>query len=203
MVMTSARVVLAPPCAEWQDGVVAVTGHDNGLVYLWKKQRTCETGADGKEVVGRHLVPIQLTKTHRAAITTLRLCPLVFSKSKEIVDRSFRDAGNQDLLVGDEDGFVSRWSALRLDQVPQPDLATLFGSKYAYRDIGPAAVANTASGGGGMSFTGPGLLKYFSGGANTTSTSVPSGHYETASVLAAKVQEIEECTKEETSEEYF
>lgn len=30
------KVVVAPPCADWQDGVVAVTGHRDGYVLLWK-----------------------------------------------------------------------------------------------------------------------------------------------------------------------
>ena len=32
------RVVIAPPTADWQDGVVAVTGHETGLIFLWKMQ---------------------------------------------------------------------------------------------------------------------------------------------------------------------
>ncbi|CAM9129947.1 unnamed protein product, partial [Ectocarpus fasciculatus] len=29
------RVVVAPSCADWQDGVVAVTGHEGGYIFLW------------------------------------------------------------------------------------------------------------------------------------------------------------------------
>ena len=34
--MPRARVVLAPPCAEWLPGVEVITGHDHGHIYLWK-----------------------------------------------------------------------------------------------------------------------------------------------------------------------
>ena len=34
--MPRARVVLAPPCAEWLPGVEVITGHDHGHIYIWK-----------------------------------------------------------------------------------------------------------------------------------------------------------------------
>lgn len=30
------RVVLAVPCGDWQEGVVAVSGHESGNVYFWR-----------------------------------------------------------------------------------------------------------------------------------------------------------------------
>ena len=33
-----ARVVLAVPTADWQDGVVCVSGHESGFVHCWKVQ---------------------------------------------------------------------------------------------------------------------------------------------------------------------
>jgi len=35
-VSSAPKVVVASPAAEWQDGVVAVTGHAGGHVYLWR-----------------------------------------------------------------------------------------------------------------------------------------------------------------------
>jgi len=146
--MTPARVVLAPPCAEWQDGVVAVTGHDNGFIYLWKVKTNSvgghdeETGTHGKLV--RTLVPTAPVKTHRGNITSLRLCPTIFTKSKEIVERSFDDAGSLDLLVGDADGFVSRWTALRLEQLPQADLQNVL-SKHRANGTSSHATEHIAS----------------------------------------------------------
>lgn len=155
--ITPARVVLAPPCAEWQDGVVAVTGHENGFIYLWKVKTSIDRSNDKQGRLIRTLVPTAPAKTHRGDITSLRLCPTVFSKSKEIVERSFDDAGSLDLLVGDADGFVSRWTSLRLEQLPQTDLQNVL-QKHVIQNRGGAA-ENIASSLESISLSAPMLLR--------------------------------------------
>jgi len=153
--MTPARVVLAPPCADWQDGVVAVTGHNNGFIYLWKVKTSIQRGDDDRQSkLVRTLVPTAPAKTHRGDITSLRLCQTVFSKSKEIVERSFDDAGSLDLLVGDVDGFVSRWTSLRLEQLPQTDLQSVLQKHFEQK----SGNENIATGLENLSLAGPSVL---------------------------------------------
>jgi len=66
------------------------------------------------------------TRTHKASITTLKLCSTNSSiKSKEIISRSLEDNRYLDLFVGDNDGYISRWSALKLDQLTSFDLLSV------------------------------------------------------------------------------
>jgi hypothetical protein len=129
--MTPGRVVLAPPCAEWQDGVIAVTGHEQGYVYLWKLQ------IQRDDQVTRTLVPFPLTKTHRTDITSLRLCSNDFSnkRSKDLVTKCFDSYASFDLLVGDEVGYVSRWSPSTLDQLAPSDLHEIMNKHLPKRIV--------------------------------------------------------------------
>jgi len=129
--MTPGRVVLAPPCAEWQDGVIAVTGHEQGHVYLWKLQ------IQRDDQVTRTLVPFPLTKTHRTDITSLRLCSNDFSnkRSKDLVTKCFDSYASFDLLVGDEVGYVSRWSPSTLDQLAPSDLHEIMNKHLPKRIV--------------------------------------------------------------------
>lgn len=143
---TSPTCVLATPSADWQDGVVAVTGHAKGHVFLWRlrdkaptKEKLGEkvegTGSSGKPLrtlpsICRELyVCFTPTKTHKADITALRLSSIVqttaTAKAKELVNISYDDSRALDLLVGDAIGYVSRWTPLKLDQVPYADLQTM------------------------------------------------------------------------------
>jgi hypothetical protein len=66
------------------------------------------------------------TRTHKASITVLKLCSTNYTiKSKEIISRSLEDRRYLDLLVGDNDGYVSRWSTLKLDQLTSFDLLSI------------------------------------------------------------------------------
>ena len=138
--MTPGRVVLSPPCAEWQDGVVAVTGHEQGYVYLWK----LSVQRDKPEVT-RVLKPFPLTKTHRTNITSLRLCSNEFSnkRSKDLVTRCFDSYASLDLLVGDEVGYVSRWSPTTLEQLAPSDLHEIL-NKYLPKRSGEKITASIA-----------------------------------------------------------
>ena len=52
--IVTGRIVTAPGSADWQDGVVAVTGHDNGQIVLWRVKREIVTTA----VIDTESVPI-------------------------------------------------------------------------------------------------------------------------------------------------
>lgn len=145
--MTDGLLVLAPGCGDWQDGVVAVTAHREGNVFLWKLRSNVKTIPsyeaqnvridrikeedalipDFIDVVSRELyIANCVPKTHRADISCLKLCsPIVQSRIRDLVERSFDDGNSLDLLVGDVDGFVSRWAVQRLDQLPQSDIQSM------------------------------------------------------------------------------
>lgn len=169
---SSPRVVVATPMAEWQEGVVAVTGHEGGHVYLWRlrslsvpravsfaelypkdfdaahynreslswtKQRVSavqekddraekELLLEGVPMLTSQLyISSTLTKVHTTDITVMRLCSTgAANRTKDLVTKSFDDNRTAvDLLVGDADGFVSRWAPLRLDQLPNSDLHSI------------------------------------------------------------------------------
>jgi WD40 repeat protein len=131
------KIVLAPPCADWQDGVVAVTGHEGGFVYLWKIQTIEATSVDTlpsllvspldtevrpNSYVRRILVPYSTLRAHRADISVLRLCPWIVPKAKPFIPRSFEGENGAELVIGDVDGNVSRWEVGRLEQMSVQDL---------------------------------------------------------------------------------
>ena len=101
--------VLAVPTADWQRGLVAVTGHENGFVYIWKL-RVVRGRGEGASLT-RTLVPHALAKTHAADITLLKLCSTLFNKQRGAVQRAFDNANCCDLLVGDADGQLTRYRA--------------------------------------------------------------------------------------------
>ena len=164
------RVVVATATAEWQDGVVAVTGHEGGHVYLWRlrslpvareislaelypknydashynresrswTKRNVSVMQEKDDIVDRELLegmPMltsQLyisstpTKVHATDITVMRLCSTAATnRAKDLVTKSFDDRSAVDLLVGDADGYVSRWTPLRLDQLSNSDLHSI------------------------------------------------------------------------------
>ncbi|RYH28826.1 hypothetical protein EON65_10735 [archaeon] len=144
-VSAACTAMTAVPCGDWQDGVVAVTGHQDGSVHLWKldskllevpypdvpqaarsrSQETC--------TIRRLFIACTPERAHRSEITCLRLCgaassTAATSKSRDAICRAFGDSRSLDLLVGDQDGAVSRWTSLRLDQLSQPDLFSLLST---------------------------------------------------------------------------
>ena len=153
--------VVATDCPEWQNGVVAVTGHDNGKLCLWGLQNLSDdepgrsvaegeaaaaagaaggrggggggaggggrgigdnagdgsNGGEGEVDVGsntgttqgRQLRVMQILQgVHTAAITAVR------------VGREQRD-----LAVGDAMGRCSKWTSVRLDQLPEKEIMQL------------------------------------------------------------------------------
>ena len=115
-------IVLAVPCVGWKNGVVAVTGHARGNVHLWRMRGTSIHAETGESSIDRRLyVSYTLAKVHRGDITCLKLC-CSSGPQKSVYSLTSTSASNADLLVGDHDGFVSRWCSNRLDQLPQSDI---------------------------------------------------------------------------------
>ena len=162
-------VVLAAPCGQWQDGVVLITGHRDGYVYLWKlgkpQVESSEEGEDEECVldtshhhsttkqpltkealINRKVTAYKTTtnhskfrelyissipvKIHKANITVLKLCSATSNKAQEI-SKSAEESRCLELLVGDADGMVSRWTPLKLDQLSGNDLAQVLSSATA------------------------------------------------------------------------
>lgn len=126
--------LVATSCPEWQNGVVAITGHDNGKVCLWSMQALSSdidssirrstdealgtsiggtiSALIGQAPLGRQLKVMQILQqgVHVTPITAIR------------VGRDQRD-----IVVGDASGRLSRWSSVRLDSLTEKELAELFG----------------------------------------------------------------------------
>lgn len=117
MSMATPSVAIAVPSADWQNGVVAVTGHTDGQFFLWKVSNDQRRD---------FVVCISPTKVHRSELTCLRLCSTQqFSRTKDIVAKAFDDSRCMDLFCGDVDGYVSRWSPQKLDQFQNSELMNI------------------------------------------------------------------------------
>ena len=118
------KVVLAPPAGEWQeDAVLAVTGHETGHILLWKLTTVVgENEQCAGDIIQRNLVPFLLRQTHSAAITSIKLCPSTTSKSSSFILKAFDGENNYEMLVGDADGFISRWAPAKLDSMSPSEL---------------------------------------------------------------------------------
>jgi WD40 repeat protein len=129
----SGTVAVAPPCGEWQYSVMAVTGHQHGNVYLWKfeLQSSLTSGSSYTSRVGgsRKLSAVcLLDKVHSADISALRLCPAngtATQKNRGPIRKAYEESRHLDLLVGDAEGYLSRWSVARLEQLSQKELMSL------------------------------------------------------------------------------
>ncbi|KAG5181492.1 BEACH domain-containing protein [Tribonema minus] len=129
-------VAIATRCPHWQEGVVAVTGHDNGDVSLWGIQwsgaggggsggggsgGSSGSGAGCEEtgsIMARTSIPPRdlvcrrvLNGAHTRAVTCVRVCD-----------------DQRELLVGDAKGVVSRWQCLRLADMSQGELRELMAA---------------------------------------------------------------------------
>lgn len=148
-VVSAGSTMISVPCGDWQDGVIAVTGHRDGSIYLWKLSadlcaaaypmpayliNTGAVGASTSVRIRRLRIACSPAKTHRSEITCLKLCnpnqssPNSANRSKEAICRTFGESRNLDLLVGDKEGYVSRWTTLKLDQLTQQDLNSLLAT---------------------------------------------------------------------------
>jgi hypothetical protein len=85
---------------------------------------------------------------HKNEISCLRLCSSSSSLASNIaagfnkatggsgtsrdslISKAYEESRNVDLLIGDIDGNISRWSVAKLDQLPQSDLISLIKHEY-------------------------------------------------------------------------
>ena len=137
--VSAGTVVLALPCAAWQESVVAVTGHEDGHVHLWKLRSFDNQSAYDSAQATPHrrnqdkLKEIYICHTletcHKAEISMLKLVAAT-AKTRSLMHICFEGSMGKDLFVGDAEGYVSKWSAYRLDQLSQADaqqLVTVYG----------------------------------------------------------------------------
>lgn len=135
---------IANPCPEWIDGIVAITGHEGGQLILWKMHSIFIEGTNKESVsttdksitcisLQRKLIITHIPpRVHKSPITCLRLIPIskALTKIKDFVtDKNTSSDENNylyDLFAGDMDGYVSRWTTQRLDQLSQQDLQSIF-----------------------------------------------------------------------------
>ena len=103
-VFSLATCVLAPPSGIWQSSVIAITGHEDGTVNLWMLKES------------KFYICHSIQKTHAGAISAIKLSSVFTARSKSIIKQTFESASTQDLLIGDISGYVSRWTAYKLDQ---------------------------------------------------------------------------------------
>jgi WD40 repeat protein len=131
--MCPPTAILTTPCADWQDGVVIVTGHSDGQFYLWRlrdvvSESKTQLTSIHEPNIRQLFVSFTPSKTHRSSITVLKLHSTVSpmkSKHRDMVVKSFDESRSLDLFVGDADGFVSRWSPYKLDQLQHSDLQSI------------------------------------------------------------------------------
>lgn len=112
-------VVKAPPSGDWQDGIVAVTGHESGNIFLWKMVVRMSVATS---TVARELIPFSLIKMHKYDICALSICNALPLPAKKLSPRSHVGEVCYELLAGDTEGNISRWVPIRLDQIPPSDL---------------------------------------------------------------------------------
>ena len=123
------KIVFAVPCVGWKDGIVAVTGHERGNVHFWRMRRTSSSRASSDSGVDRCLyVSYTLAKVHKSDITCIKLCSST-GPQKSLHSPNISVAYNADLVIGDRDGCVSRWSSNRLDQLSQSDIQHILQKK--------------------------------------------------------------------------
>jgi len=95
---SSPSCCISTDCSEWmENGVAAITGHNNGDVRLWSADR------DNESLTMRHILQ---PKIHSCSITCIRV-----------------DGNRQDkLLVGDKSGKISVWNTVKLESLSQENV---------------------------------------------------------------------------------
>ncbi len=133
-----ALMVLAVPLGDWQDGIIAVTGHEAGFIVVWRygSNRYAMSGSP-KDGTSKEIIGIPLIKTHRSDITILRICNLEKHNlsSNSAVPRVFEGEGGHELLAGDLDGCYSRWAPAQLDEIDPDELQRIFSKEKTHPAI--------------------------------------------------------------------
>ena len=97
-----ATCAISTDCAEWMEqGVMLVTGHENGDVVLWGLD------FDNQELMLRHVLA---ESPHHSAITALR-----------VTGTERQDT----LLIGDKSGLMTVWKSMTLDTFSNEELAVV------------------------------------------------------------------------------
>ncbi|CAM9548343.1 unnamed protein product [Ectocarpus sp. 4 AP-2014] len=122
-------------CPDWQDGVVAATGHDNGDVLLW----AIEWGDGGKDSRGTKPTR-RLDATHgetrdtragagagagAGGVRPLKLQRVLSGAHQKRITFVRVCSGGREMLAGDSSGEISRWQCIRLDQLSSAELNQL------------------------------------------------------------------------------
>lgn len=111
---------ISTDCPEWMEsGIVAISGHKNGLVRLWG------IDYDSELLVLRHTVP---ERVHSCPITALAI-------SGDKMDT---------LLIGDVSGKMSACSTIKLDQLNANELTTFLGNLEEDSPRKPTATIGSA-----------------------------------------------------------
>ena len=118
---------------------MAVTGHRGGNVHLWRLSKEAILSESGSSLHRSLIVAYSLTKCHRNDISVIKLLSVLPSSGMSsssmsaavagshshkgyIVPPSFECASSLELCVGDVEGFISRWTTHRIDQLPLSDI---------------------------------------------------------------------------------
>ena len=142
-------------CPDWQDGVVAATGHDNGDVLLWSidwssggRLSSSHRGGGGGGGGGASSEPIRhqpgMMMVHGEAsgvgggrggggggdgtalsVRPLRLERVLSGAHQKRITFVRVCEGGREMLVGDSSGEMSRWQCIRLDQLSSEELNQL------------------------------------------------------------------------------
>jgi len=114
-------------CPYWQDGVVAVVGHKNGIVTLWKiaheeyHQIMEHEGITISRI--NELDPLNEDSQFTNTIPTCFSSPKKMQLERELTSvhnseiTCLKFLSGQEILVGDFDGKISRWVCTRIDQL--------------------------------------------------------------------------------------
>ncbi|CAN0388200.1 unnamed protein product, partial [Hapterophycus canaliculatus] len=131
-------------CPDWQDGVVAATGHDNGDVLLWSIEWDSGGGGGGgdrghplsQQRAGEQqpIRRVGSTVSHRDTraaggdggglnvVRPLKLERVLSGAHQKRITFVRVCEGGREMLVGDASGAISRWQCIRLDQLSSDEL---------------------------------------------------------------------------------
>ena len=117
--------VTATNCAEWQNGVVAITGHDNGKVCLWGLQNLSADGPS-KSIDFSDEGSQQSNFSTQGAVRQLRVMQVLEGVHSEAITAIRVHKDQREIVVGDGSGKLSRWASVRVDELKDKELQDLF-----------------------------------------------------------------------------
>lgn len=117
--------VTATSCAEWQNGVVAITGHDNGKVCLWGLQNLSADGPS-KSIDFSDEGSQQSNFSTQGAVRQLRVMQVLEGVHSEAITAVRVHKDQREIVIGDGSGKLSRWASVRVDELKDKELQDLF-----------------------------------------------------------------------------